>query len=106
MASPTPATSVMSRTKLKIACAHSPQTFAPGESIPQRGHALAAVLTCAPHSRQGLRAIPDLPVRSPRPECNLKEVALKETIRSICVREEDAQGTAAGHPGQEHAPAA
>jgi hypothetical protein len=64
------------------------------------------VLTWTPHSRQDLRAIPDLPVRSPQEECNLKEVALKETIRSIDPREEDAQGTAAGHSGQEHAPAA
>jgi hypothetical protein len=36
-------------------------------------------------------------------ECNLKAVALKSSNRSMRPRETDAQGTAAGRVGEEHA---
>jgi hypothetical protein len=105
-ASTTQATRARKINKLNADCVPSPQRLAPGDSIPHCGHAFAAVLTCAPHSRQGLRAIPTSPSVTPEQECNLKEVTLKETIASIPFREEDTQGTAAGRAGQEHAPAA
>ena len=49
--------------------------------------------------------LPVAAVRVSTPECNLKAFALKASADSICVREEDAQRPAAGHPGEEHAAA-
>jgi hypothetical protein len=51
--------------------------------------------------------MPALPPRSSTKQDSPRRLrATKPTIRSICVREEDAQGTAGRHPGQEHLPEA
>jgi hypothetical protein len=53
----------------------------------------------------GLQGLQGLQVPVCSTECNLKAVALKETIGTIRVRETDAQGQASGRAGEEHAPA-